>query len=229
MASKTKGTLDCTVVSKRWFLDWPPVRLTSNCPVMREAMEKVVPLEGNGLTRRGILAWGLAASTIVCAGRGDAFAAVSQGPQPGDPTWLKSAFGELGVSDTLGGRESQILGYLRTVYAEGNSNIRLLTPWCSAFANWCMIQAGRNGSGSARAMSWEDWKGGRPVTDFRRGDVLVFRMNDGRHQTAFFLDRAGGQVSVIGGHIAGAIGTSVAVVAFPTTWIVVHRRPNGWG
>ena len=49
------------------------------------------------------------------------------------------------------------------------------TSWCSAFANWCMKQAGIEGTKSALARSWLHWKGGvslsdKPVT----GAVAVF-------------------------------------------------------
>ncbi|HEX5760734.1 MAG TPA: TIGR02594 family protein [Thermoanaerobaculia bacterium] len=46
-------------------------------------------------------------------------------------------------------------------------------PWCSAFVNWCMREAGLRGTGSAAARSWLTW-GSRLATP-RRGCVTVLR------------------------------------------------------
>src|SRR5687767_318890 len=69
--------------------------------------------------------------------------------------WVRVAVGELGQRERAGKRRNnpRILGYLRAVGLEGWDE----TPWCAAFANWCMARAGIAGTGRATARSWLAW------------------------------------------------------------------------
>ena len=69
------------------------------------------------------------------------------------------------------------------------------TPWCSAFADWCLGRVGISGTHDAGALSWLRWgeevwraSDGLPPTAARPGDVAVFRHRGlpGRGHVAFF-------------------------------------------
>ncbi|MCL5270484.1 MAG: peptidoglycan-binding protein [bacterium] len=96
------------------------------------------------------------------------------------------------------------------------------TSWCSAFVNWCAMQAKMERSNSAAARSWHDGRGvGLNVTAApQRGDVVVFRRKCGechkyscecppsrrfnKGHVAFFEEFADGgkKVRVLGGNQA---------------------------
>lgn len=69
------------------------------------------------------------------------------------------------------------------------------TPWCSAFADWCLGRVGISGTHDAGALSWLHWgeevwraSDGLPPTRARPGDIAVFRHRGlpGRGHVAFF-------------------------------------------
>ncbi len=87
------------------------------------------------------------------------------------------------------------------------------TPWCAAFANWCIERAGLTGTASAASQSFLEWgeevwsrpKGGSPTTAARPGDVAVFRWRsdpDHGHVGFFCGVTAGmaGRVDILGGN-----------------------------
>lgn len=72
------------------------------------------------------------------------------------------------------------------------------TAWCSSFVNYCVEQAGLNGTDNKWAMSWHDSGWGTDVTgDPRDGDIAVFRRRSGS---------SGGKV--LGGHVGFWTGAS---------------------
>lgn len=80
------------------------------------------------------------------------------------------------------------------------------TSWCSAFANWCVQQAGIEGTRSAMARSWLTWKGGvdlkgKPVP----GAVVVFARGKppSGHVAFVWTINADGSFYVLGGNQGG--------------------------
>jgi uncharacterized protein (TIGR02594 family) len=58
------------------------------------------------------------------------------------------------------------------------------TPYCAAFANWCLAQVGIKGSGHADAISFADW--GKDVSDSKPyGAIVVFEWSSGGHHVSF--------------------------------------------
>ena len=55
---------------------------------------------------------------------------------------------------------SRILDYLRTTDYP-NVGLHDEVPWCSAFVNWCLKEAGIEGTNSAAALSWLSWGRGQ--------------------------------------------------------------------
>lgn len=87
------------------------------------------------------------------------------------------------------------------------------TPWCSSFINYCVEQAGMQGTDTKWAKSWNNW--GQDVTsDPAVGDIVVFSrkgMNvDGGH-VGFFVGDAGNSVHVLGGNQ----GDTIRVSSYP--------------
>jgi uncharacterized protein (TIGR02594 family) len=107
-----------------------------------------------------------------------------------DCPWMRVAIGELGQREVPGvnANNPRIVAYHSSVgLNEGDE-----TPWCSAFANWCMTRVGVTGSGSAWARSWLQWGCALSATYPVFGAVVVFSRG---------LDLANG-------HVAFLVGTS---------------------
>ena len=74
-----------------------------------------------------------------------------------EPPWLPIARRELGTAEVPGDLDNpRILEYLRTVLP-GTSSLHDETSWCSAYVNWCMIEANLAGTANAAAKSWLRW------------------------------------------------------------------------
>jgi uncharacterized protein (TIGR02594 family) len=124
------------------------------------------------------------------------------------PPWYVIALRELDscVAERKSGEHPRILEYLATCtdLEEGEWD-RDSTPWCSAFVNWCLAQAGIEGSDSGWARSWAKW--GEPIDPPRLGAVAVWAR--GRvspdapvvtGHVAFFLEDLGDALLVLGGN-----------------------------
>ncbi len=89
------------------------------------------------------------------------------------PPWHQIALQELAASVAERGCHPRILEYLATCddLEEGEGE-RDSTPWCSAFVNWCLAQAGIAGTDSGWARSWAEW--GVPIDSPPVGAVAVW-------------------------------------------------------
>lgn len=135
----------------------------------------------------------------------------------GDNTpWLAVAMKEVGVREMPGPAENHpsIQKYLASVDdLSGTAASRDETAWCSCFMNWCVEQAGLNGTNSAWARSWANWRSGVDPKDAKPGHIAVFRRTglgvDGGHVGIFLGFAEGGeQVMVLGGNQSNAVRIS---------------------
>lgn len=135
--------------------------------------------------------------------------------------WLPIAFGELGVREVLGdGDATRVRVYLASVELDRTLAQNDETPWCSAFAAWCVETAGYASTNSARAKSWLDW--GRPLIKPRRGCIAVFdRPPHGGH-VGFFLSATGSSVTILGGNQSDR----VCVADYPMSRLLDYRAPH---
>lgn len=138
--------------------------------------------------------------------------------------WMRVAMQEIGTREIGGSRRNnnRIVEYLRTVC----SSTRDETPWCSAFANWVMVQAGMEGSGRANARSWMQW--GYPLAYPYFGAVTVFwreSRSSWKGHVAFFVNQIGNKIFVLGGNQ----GDSVSVSDYPSSRLLGYRWPNPVG
>lgn len=142
-----------------------------------------------------------------------------------NPLWYEIALRDVGVRETPGPRATpRILEYLReTPLAQGGDSDE--TPWCAAFVNWALRQAGITGTRSAAARSFLTWGETR---ELRTGAVIVIRRKKGRDETTpsgyhvgFFVAGSGRAIRLLGGNQ----GDAVSVADFPLTkWEVLASR-----
>jgi uncharacterized protein (TIGR02594 family) len=131
--------------------------------------------------------------------------------QPDDPAWLQEAFSVLGLSEIAGARhEKRIVEMYR---AAGHPEIKDdETAWCAAYVNWCLSQAGIDGTGSLMARSFVKYGRGLHRTDtIPRGAIAIWpRGAPPSGHVNIVLHDDGAYVWCIGGNQSKA-GTNGAV------------------
>jgi uncharacterized protein (TIGR02594 family) len=135
------------------------------------------------------------------------------------PSWLVIAHGEEDIRDIRGPRHHpRVLEYLRTcsnlsrVYRNRDE-----TPWCSAFVNWCLLEAGYCGTSHALASSWLRW--GFRLDEPQLGAIAVIRRRGAGGDTstgsrtgnhvAFVLDSNSKRLTLWGGNQRDRVKRSV--------------------
>lgn len=85
-------------------------------------------------------------------------------------------------------------------------------PWCSSFVNYCVEQAGYNGTDSKWAMSWEHW-GSDVSSNPNEGDIVVYKRTKklangkvrvGGH-VGFLVETVGDTIKLLGGNQGNAV------------------------
>lgn len=111
-------------------------------------------------------------------------------------THMEVAMGELGQQEIVGIEDNvRIVDYFDSVAYRATDDE---TPWCAAFANWVLMQAGIARTESAAALSFAKW--GVKTTKPKYGDIVVFDHGHGRGHVGFFMGTDGKNVSVLGGN-----------------------------
>ena len=147
----------------------------------------------------------------------------------GGPPWLAIALAERGkgVAERPGGEhDPEILKYLAsTVIGSDPKFLKDETPWCSAFVNWCVTQAGVKGTNSAKARDWHDNGGwGRRLDEPVKGCIAVLWRERPDHPDRLghvgFYDRAeGDKIFLLGGNQSNTIN----VAAYPREQLLSFR------
>jgi uncharacterized protein (TIGR02594 family) len=138
------------------------------------------------------------------------------------PTWLVPAFQELilGVHEIPGpATNDRIAKYLATVGQASDDEI----PWCSAFVNFCLQEAGIGGTGQPNARSFVAW--GEP-TEGKVGAVCVLSRGDPagwQGHVGFVVGLEPGRVFLLNGNQAD----SVSVASHHTRRLLGYRWPAG--
>ena len=114
--------------------------------------------------------------------------------------WMAIARAEKGVKERPGDVDNpRILEYLSTVNIPAN-NCHDEVPWCAAFVNWVLRQAGLEGTGSAAARSFLRW--GVKMSEPKQGCVVI--LSRGSHgwqgHAGFYMGQRAGYVIVLGGN-----------------------------
>jgi len=146
---------------------------------------------------------------------------VPASPKKSKYPWFDIARGELGVQELAGqGSNPRVVEYLRSTTLEDGAASTDETPWCSAFANWCVERAGHAGSDSAWARSWLTW--GKSTRTPSAGCIVVLkRLVDSGH-VGFFVSRNDTHVRLIGGNQSNR----VCEQDFPLANLLDYRVPG---
>lgn len=142
----------------------------------------------------------------------------------GEAPWHQIAMEELayGVAEVPGNNHNpRILEYHATCSLKATNDE---TAWCSSFVNWCVIQAGLEGTNDAAARSWLGWSGGSKIKSPRTGAIAVLRRGSQPWQghVGFFIDMSDGHVSLLGGNQSD----SVSVAPFPKEKVLAFVWPS---
>jgi len=123
-------------------------------------------------------------------------------PPDEDFAWMAFAEAEKekGVHEIPGAEnEPRVLEYLAATSNLSQSVAsKDETPWCSAFVNWCVKQAGYDGTDHALARSWLDW--GQAIETPRRGCIVVFQREKKFGHVGFFIEETEIEIKVLGGN-----------------------------
>ena len=134
--------------------------------------------------------------------------------------WMVPAVAELGTKEIVDGRANpRIKEYFgATGFKAGDAQ----DAWCSAFANWCMAQAGVRGTRSAAARSWLRW--GRELETPVPGCIVVFSRppNPSSGHVAFYQSETPAHVYVLGGNQ----NQKVCRKYYPRARVLSYRMPT---
>jgi len=75
-------------------------------------------------------------------------------------------------------------------------------PWCSAFVNWCMLNANIDRTESPRAKSWLEW--GEETNQPVAGDIVVLTRSGGGH-VGFYVSGGRGRIALLGGNQSDSV------------------------
>jgi len=106
-----------------------------------------------------------------------------------DAPWLDFAYNEIGEKEIPGdGHNPRIIEFHASTTLKSTEDE---TPWCSSFVNWCMTEAGLEGTGSARARSWLFWGHGHQISRPRDGCIVILKRGTGQQPGPGVLNASG--------------------------------------
>jgi uncharacterized protein (TIGR02594 family) len=144
----------------------------------------------------------------------------AEAASPESPKWLEAAAREIGVEEVPGpGDNPRILEYHKATTLKATDDS---VAWCSSFVNWCIKQAGIQGSGSAAARSWLNW--GKTLDNPRNGCIVVLKRgnNPNNGHVAFYVGDEGSSIRLLGGNQSNRVKVS----PFPKSMVLSYRWPS---
>jgi uncharacterized protein (TIGR02594 family) len=153
---------------------------------------------------------------------------IENSPPPEEFPWMPIAEREKGVSEVPGaGNNPRVVEYLHATSNLGEATrSKDETPWCSAFVNWCVREAGLQGTRSALARSWLSW--GEPISTPRRGCIVVFERERIFGHVGFYLGETADAVQVLGGNQQDPVSGiyQVSEKYYPKSALLGYRVPK---
>jgi uncharacterized protein (TIGR02594 family) len=133
--------------------------------------------------------------------------------------WMKFARAEEGqAEEPAGGSNPRIEAYHATT--KGGVE-RDSVPWCSSFVNFCVEQAGLQGTKSKSARSWLRW--GVEAPEFVPGCIVVLkRGSPPQGHVGFYVGQDEGFIRLLGGNQ----GDKVDVASFDIDRVIGRRVPG---
>lgn len=186
--------------------------------LQRNAVVEMISVSGDGMwfkvtTTSGAKGW--VRNKFVAAAPEDGLV------KPGDPPWMAIAGAEVGVKEYPGnGENPRIVEYLRSTNLSAPDSARDETPWCSAFANWCVEKSGYEGTDSAWARSWLNW--GAEIAKPRHGCIAVLQRDINKGHVGFFLGATSTGIKLLGGNQSNEVN----VATFKKADVLGYRLPQ---
>lgn len=135
--------------------------------------------------------------------------------------WYSIAQGEIGVKEVAGsGDNPRILEYLRSTNLAAPMASHDETPWCSAFANWCVEKSGFAGTDSAWARSWLNW--GKSTESPEAGCIVVFSREESSGHVGFYVSENPTSIHILGGNMSNQVGED----DYPRSRLLGFRVPR---
>jgi uncharacterized protein (TIGR02594 family) len=150
--------------------------------------------------------------------------------QPDDPAWLQEAFSVLGLSEIAGNRHEKRILAMSAATGTPAKTDDANDPWCAYFVNWCLSQAGIDGTKSGMARSFVKYGRGLQRNEpIPRGAIAIWprgKPPSGHVNLVIYDD--GAYVWCIGGNQSKA-GTNGAVTIgkYAKGQAVAYRWPLG--
>jgi uncharacterized protein (TIGR02594 family) len=121
--------------------------------------------------------------------------------------WMEFAKDQLGVNEIRGGENQKIVEFLKSTTLSAKPAESDETPWCSAFVNWVLEQAGFKGTDNALAESWANW--GRS-SKLEPGAIVVIRRWDADdreydYHVGFYVQGSEGNLTLLGGNQSNSV------------------------
>lgn len=139
-----------------------------------------------------------------------------------DPSWITTAKAEKGIKEdpATDKHNPRILEYFQTCSYKASTDE---TAWCSAFVNWCMVQAGQPSTGSARAIDWKnEWPEGKDLGRAAYGAIGVIKWGSGTAgHVGFIVGKKGSDLVFLGGNQGGEGQGEVKLSAFADNALVI--------
>jgi uncharacterized protein (TIGR02594 family) len=152
-----------------------------------------------------------------------------QSSQSDDPPWLVIAKQEKGVKeDSRAGKDNpRVIEYHQTCSLKASHDE---TAWCSAFVNWCMIQAGQPSTNSARAIDWKnEWSAGKDLGRPAYGSIGVIKWGSGTAgHVGFIVGKKGSDLVFLGGNQGGEGQGEVKLSSFSDDKIIGYMVPKNY-
>ena len=121
---------------------------------------------------------------------------------------------------TGSGDNPRIVEYLQSTTLDAPEACQDETPWCSAFANWCVERAGHAGTDSAWARSWLTW--GVATDTPREGCIVVLDRGAGSGHVGFFVMGTATEIRLLGGNQSDLVGER----SYPRQRLMGYRLPS---
>ena len=133
---------------------------------------------------------------------------------------LKIAFTQYGIREISGEVSNiEVNKYFDALGLNYDDNY----AWCSAFLNWCCMEAGLNYSGKLNARSWLEV--GEEVAEPELGDIVIFwreSEDSWKGHVAIYINDDGNHIYVLGGNQ----NNMVCIKSYPSYRLLGFRRLN---
>jgi uncharacterized protein (TIGR02594 family) len=191
----------------------------------------------------GLKNYGTSAATAISQGAQNAASSVSSGASSfmsgASNLWNKAGSGissaMAGAASMLNMNENTNKGQIQNYLAKGGAGNAVdpsTTPWCAAFVNATLAQAGLKGTGKLNAASFLAWGTAIDPKSVRQGDVLIEDRGAGVNQSGSHVGLATGNTRMVNGRLqiemlSGNSGNRVTKIYYDAAKLKIRRSTDG--